>query len=213
MPPRSAVSSIGERVIRDGTLVAVLLNPPGTTSGTLSRNAVERAAEALGYGDLAILNLCATATASVVELNGLWDTVGWMSARRELRAGMRTATGLFGAWGIAGLTGEARQARDEQIQWLYTEALGVGLSHVWMVGGEPRHPSRWHQYVSDKYGRTTGGTFGERLAQVIEAVELPSRASAECDAANLGVQRAPQDLGQCRHAAHADPSEVHGGPG
>jgi hypothetical protein len=46
-----------------------------------------------------------------------------------------------------------------------------------MLGGEPRHPSRWHQYVSDKYGRTSGGTFEERIKQVLVAVPL-ARAAA-----------------------------------
>jgi hypothetical protein len=52
------------------------------------------------------------------------------------------------------------------------EAIRAGISNIWMVGGEPRHPSRWHQFVSDKYSRTTGGSFEERLDQVLESVPM-----------------------------------------
>lgn len=54
--------------------------------------------------------------------------------------------------------------------------MDQGITAFWMVGGEPRHPSRWHQFVSDKHGRTTGGTFEERLVQVLVEVPLPARA-------------------------------------
>ena len=149
-------------------LVAVLLNPPEHTSGIRSRNAVARAAAVLGHGEVRIVNLCSEPTASVAELHHV-DRVSWERARSELRGALTGAKAVLGAWGVAG---PARRDLQAQIDWLYGQALQVGIERVWMVGGEPRHPSRWHQYVSDKYMRTTGGSFEERLAQVLVAVPI-----------------------------------------
>jgi hypothetical protein len=152
---------------RQGPLVAVLLNPPGKSSGTRTRNATARAARVLGYDSHEIVNLCLSVTVSVTELNDIHPAEGWLRAQPALAGAVRGAGSLLGAWGVAGLAGSARRRRDDQVRWLYAEAFEHGFRDIWMVGGEPRHPSRWHQYVSDKYGRTVGGNFEERLAQVI----------------------------------------------
>jgi hypothetical protein len=154
-----------------GVLIAVLLNPPEHTSGVRSRNAVARAAVVLGHGEVRVVNLCAEPTASVTELHHV-DRVSWMRARSEIEGALKNATAVLGAWGVAGVAGATRRDLQAQIDWLYGQALQVGIERVWMVGGEPRHPSRWHQYVSDKYRRTTGGSFEERLAQVMVAVPI-----------------------------------------
>jgi hypothetical protein len=159
-------------VAGQGKLVAILLNPPLSTSGNRSRNAVSRASQLLGYNSLEVVNLYAEPTSSIAEL-GLSETLeGWFWARPRLRIALQSADGLLGAWGVAGLAGSAKRGRDRQVAWLRAEASRVGFNGIWMVGGEPRHPSRWHQYVSDKYGRTTGGTFEERLRQVVVKVSL-----------------------------------------
>lgn len=154
-------------------LVAVLLNPPATSTGVRSRNAVIRAARVLGYERTVVTNLCAVSTPSVVEVNAL-DREAWDLAQADLGAALKCAGTVLACWGIAGLSGEARRWMIGQVEWLTERAREVGIGNAWTVGGEPRHPSRWHQYVSDKYGRTTGGTFEERLAQVL--VQVPFRA-------------------------------------
>ena len=106
------------------------------------------------------------------ELNRSATVDGWLSARRELSSALGRATGVLGGWGVAGLTGDALQDQNEQVAWLRLEAIQAGVSTIWMVGGEPRHPSRWHQFVSDKYGRTKGGSFEERLDQVLKSVQI-----------------------------------------
>lgn len=159
---------------RERTLVAVLLNPPATTAGTRSRNAVARAANVLGYDRAVVANLCAVATPSVVELNDQ-GREGWDLARDELDAALVGADALLAGWGVAGLTGNAGRWLGAQVEWLSARAVGSGISRLWMVGGEPRHPSRWHQYVSDRYGRTGGGTFEERIAQVLVEVPVVSK--------------------------------------
>lgn len=155
-------------------LAAVLLNPPSLTTGVRTRNAVERAAAALGYGAVEIVNLCSFPTRSAKDLEDL-EEQGWTMARTEIEGVLKRSSAVLGAWGVAGLTGGARVFRDQQVDWLYTEALSSGFSSIWMVGAEPRHPSRWHQYLSDKYGRTAGGPPIERLKQALVAVAI-----AEC---------------------------------
>lgn len=154
-----------------GTLLAVLLNPPGSTTGTRTRNAVRIASEVLGFGSVEIANLTSVATRTVLELNRL-DSSGWQDARAQLTAGLSRADALLGGWGTTGLSGAARDARTAQVEWFAGEARATGIDEIWTVGDRPRHPSRWHQYVSDKYGRTTGGSFPARLGQVLTRIPL-----------------------------------------
>lgn len=156
-----------------GTLVAVLLNPPSASSGNRSRNAVARAATALGYQNVVVANLCAVATPSVVQLNTVGSDV-WEASRADLEGVVRGGAALLAGWGVAGLSGDARRSMNAQVDFLIECAAANSMGTMWMVGGKPRHPSRWHQYVSDKYGRTTGGTFEERLRQVLVAVPHPA---------------------------------------
>jgi hypothetical protein len=153
-------------------LIAVLLNRPKTTSGARTRNAVAAAARVLRYQSVEVVNLYSDATSCMEELNRSGTIHGWLSARRELSSALGRATDVLGGWGVAGLTGTVLQDQNEQVAWLRLEAIRAGISNVWMVGGEPRHPSRWHQFVSDKYSRTTGGSFEERLDQVLESVPI-----------------------------------------
>lgn len=157
-----------------GPLVAVLLNPPSVSGGARTRNAVTTAARVLGYESADIVNLCLTKTASVVELNSTSvAAAGWSSARYDLAQAVRGAGAILGAWGMSGMVGAARKARDDQVTWLREEAMRCGLNEIWMVGGEPRHPSRWHQFVSDRHGRTIGGSFEERLGQLLVVCPMP----------------------------------------
>jgi hypothetical protein len=120
-------------------------------------------------------NLCAVSTRSVVEINAL-DREAWDRARADLQFAIAGASAVLAGWGISGLGGEARGWMRAQVEWLTECAEVSGIDAFWMVGGRPRHPSRWHQYVSDKYGRTTGGRFEQRIAQVL--VEVPLKLAA-----------------------------------
>ena len=123
---------------------------------------------------MAIANLCLAPTPSVIEINDLaW--CAWDASRVQLNAALQGATGLLAGWGVAGMRGDARRFKQAQVEWLIGTAESCGIRTLWTVGGEPRHPSRWHQYVSDKYGRTAGGTFDERLRQVL--IEVPVRSA------------------------------------
>lgn len=150
----------------------MLLNPPATSTGTRSRNAVTHAARVLGFDRVVIANLCAVATPTVVQLGDI-GRGAWEEAQSDLDVALVGAGAVLAGWGVSGLSGDARRWMDSQVDWLTMRAQGAGIDAFWMVGGKPRHPSRWHQYVSDKYGRTTGGTFEQRIEQVL--VQVPIR--------------------------------------
>ncbi len=57
----------------------------------------------------------------------------------------------------------------EAVKWVAPHASWAGFG---ADDGNTRHPSRWHQYVADKHGRTSGGGQAERLAEVICRVPI-----------------------------------------
>jgi len=145
--------------------VAVLLNPPSLTSGTRSRNAVAHAATVLGCENVQLVNLCSAST-PIVELNDLRGDE-WEEARESLEVALLHADVLLAGWGVAGMSGYSKRSLTSQVDWLLRRAQNRGFDSVWMVGGEPRHPSRWHQYVADRHQRTSGGAFEDRIRQVL----------------------------------------------
>lgn len=158
-------------------MLAVLLNPPAITSGTRTRNAVAHAADVLGHRSSEIVNLCATPTATVVELNAPGTENGWLEARPKISAALRRHDAVLAGWGVAGVYGLSAKLLRDQTDWFVAESEAAGISELWMVGGEPRHPSRWHQYVSDKYGRTAPGPFEDRLREVLTSRPIGGRTS------------------------------------
>ena len=157
----------------DRTLLAICLNPPSQSSGVRTERAVAAAATAFGCNVGLIANLCMTPTATVVDLNRQPAVeADWTDHRENLAKRLESASVLVGAWGVTGLTGDVRQMRDRQVVWLLAKSAEVGHEYIRHVGGEARHPSRWHQYVSDKHERTTGGSFDRRLAEIMRPTRL-----------------------------------------
>jgi hypothetical protein len=127
----------------------------------------------LGYDGYEVANLFTERTPTVVELNRVTTHAGaWPELQQRLAEQLNSADGVLAAWGVAGASGALRRNRSARAAWLMREAQCAGHERIWMVGGEPRHPSRWHQYVADKHHRTSGGTFEERLAQVLTSTPI-----------------------------------------
>lgn len=153
-------------------LVAILLNPP-LTSGAASLRHVEAARQALACESVVVGNLFSTPTRSVEDINAVGKSAdGWNQAREQLFNAICDADLLLGAWGVSGLTGGAARMRKSQVAWLVRTAMDQGMEKLWTVGGTPRHPSRWHQYVSEKYQRAVGNSLDERLSSVLCSVPL-----------------------------------------
>ncbi|WP_212819103.1 DUF1643 domain-containing protein [Polymorphospora rubra] len=133
------------------------------------------AAEILGCSDVQVGNLFAVPTTSVTEINDAGrDAAGWEAARWNLNQVLTSSAELVLGWGVSGLHGLALAHRHAQIAWLVDRLGALKISGVWTLNGEARHPSRWHQYVSDRHRRAVGGTFPQRLASVLHRVDLNS---------------------------------------
>lgn len=148
-------------------LCAIALNPP-TTNGLRTTKHLRVAAEIIGCSDLIIVNLFSIPTRNVLNIDEIgadWD--GWLNARPQLESGIASSDAVIVAWGVRGLTGAAAANFRLQVAWVFDELAASKHAKVWTINGEARHPSRWHQYVSDKYGRTAGGNFEDRLRDAL----------------------------------------------
>ncbi|WP_447949620.1 DUF1643 domain-containing protein [Microbacterium aurum] len=167
-PAPSSVSS----ALSSRTLVAILANP-STAGGDRTRKRIALAANVLGYDDYRIINLFSIASASSRDVAVLGESPqGWHTARAEILDGLSDATGVLLGFGIIAAKGDGKHHLRAQLRWLCTELRNAGHSQVWQLGERPRHPSRWHQYVSDLHGRTSGGTFEQRVSKALRQVEL-----------------------------------------
>jgi hypothetical protein len=165
-----------------GGLGAILINPPTTSGGRTMRH-LEAAATALCQPYVAIANLCAFPTRDVNELRRFAaDPTMWHAARPDLERVIEQSDALIAAWGVKAWSGPPAVHLRDQLTFVQRVALDAGKNEIWTLHGEPRHPSRWHQYVSDRHGRATGGTLAVRLACVLEAVPLDAVLSPRASA-------------------------------
>ena len=173
------------------TLGAILLSPPLTTGAATLRH-LQAAAELLGCDSIEIANLFAIPTSSSHEINEVGRLPqGWLDARPALEQVLSMSHELIAGWGLpTGLHGPARLHHQAQASWVTEKVRAITVDRateerraarrvprpasrgIWTLNGEPRHPSRWHQYVSDRHGRATGPTFKARLATVLHCVDL-----------------------------------------
>lgn len=157
-----------------GVLLAVLANPtPRPFTRTEQQIAV--AADVLGYHRVQIANLFALASVSSREIRTLGtEEVGWQTARNSIEDALPQADGVLVAFGSIPTSGPSRTHLRTQLAWLSARLRDLSDTDVWQVG-VARHPSRWHQYVSDVHARTSGGDFVTRLTQVLQPVSPVDR--------------------------------------
>lgn len=92
-------------------------------------------------------NLFAHATRDLAGITTLGVSEdGWSAARSELTGQLRRAQGALLGYGAQSPSGVAGQLFKEQVEWLEAELTQVALP-VWVVGGLPRHPSRWQRHT------------------------------------------------------------------
>lgn len=154
------------------TLGALLLNPP-FGAGTRTRHHLRVVADLLRCDSVEIANLFAIPTKDMSVINTVGRSgEGWELARPRLREVLATADHLVAAWGVRGLNGHAAAHHRNQLLFVAGAAREAGHDHTWTLNGEPRHPSRWHQYVSDRHGRAVGESLSERLTMVLKMVPI-----------------------------------------
>ena len=145
------------------SLCAVLASPP-LTSGVRTLRMLERGAEALGCSEVRHVNLFAHATRDLRDLTrkGV-NEQGWLDARASIEMTLSRGGVLLFAWGTVEPNGRARQHLRDQVRWLIDTAWTAGHAESVSLGGSARHPSRWHQYVSDRHDRVGTGSVEARL--------------------------------------------------
>jgi hypothetical protein len=153
---------------KDRVLVAVLANPP-VTSGARTRNSLVHALAPTECSVLIVANIYALPTRDVPDIGAQGRSPeGWDLARQELRNAISGADEVLAGWGMNRLSGAARDHRTRQLTWLRDLCESHSIHTAWTVGGQPRHPSRWPQYVSDRHSRTGPGSTAERLLEVVK---------------------------------------------
>lgn len=149
-------------------LGAILINPPLGSGGATLRH-LEALREVLECDLVQIANLLSVPTVSTDDIREAGVRLGsWRRARPQVRNLLQSADHIVLGWGLGGISGIARQHFNAQVRWVEQELArrGEGVP-VWTIGDGPRHPSRWHQYVSDRHGRTAQGSLQDRLRSVL----------------------------------------------
>jgi hypothetical protein len=118
---------------------------------------------------LEIANLVKTPTRNSKELEQVATSFQlFLDARSRLETVLESSNTLVFAWGVAPLRGLAGKYVRNQVSWVISRALHHGHTHAWLMGGHPRHPSRWRQYVGPQRGLFDGATTVDRLLQGLE---------------------------------------------
>jgi len=121
----------------------------------------------LSFSEQRIVNLILIPTNDATDLtHASLDPEVLMAARPTIAEAISTSGVLLFGWGKLSSFGPNRGRIQEQIDWVVGVAIDNGHKHAWAVG-DARHPSRWHQYVADKHGRTEGGDADARLRAVL----------------------------------------------
>lgn len=170
----------------EGVLGAILLNPP-LGPGAQTMRHLRALGNVVGCERILVANLFQVPTASSPDISSAGQDIdGWAAARPHIEDVLRQSTDVVLGWGLGGgITGRARTRFRAQCSWVMTLLEEPSTTRrVWRIGDQPRHPSRWHQYVSDKHGRATGENLEQRLSAVVEPVvsggaeERPDRSEA-----------------------------------
>lgn len=176
---QAATGSLSSTSNATGHLVALLLNPPlRDPSVTVSMANLHVAKDVLGCSSLQVANMFAIPTKDLPDINRVGrEPHGWLETRPQLTAAIAQADAVILGWGLGGLSGPARLHFREQIDWVFSLLAAHGP--VWTVGGVPRHPSRWRQFVGPQRNIARGEDFTERLRSVLQQVTHQVTASPE----------------------------------
>ena len=154
-------------------LVAILLNPKDSSGITTTYRNIQVASQVLKVTSFEIVNLVSLPTKDLPVLNQLAsDPNDWISARGDLRRGIKQGDLVLSAWGLGGFSGQSKVNFQDQKSWLRTYLQSIGVDCVLTIGGRPRHPSRWRQYLGPQRGLYKQATFELRLEAALTEIKL-----------------------------------------
>jgi hypothetical protein len=153
-------------------MMVLCLNPPRDTSGNRTASNVGRLAAALDVHETRLLNLCSCPSRSFVDFVSVGARPGsWLDSRIDLERNLADFDSrsdlVVAAWGRSRFSGPTRTHLAAQIDWVMALLESLGCSEVLTFGDSARHPSRWHQYVSDKHDRFPQVAHVSRYAAAI----------------------------------------------
>lgn len=160
---------------KDGrTLCAILLNPAlRSAEVTISSRNLAAVLPHLNCSRLRLANLLDVPSKDQAQLGATEVSHQAISRSRDLMSeAISYADEILFAWGSSWPSGPNRTVLREQEAWLCQHLDQLGIRRVWLVASQPRHPSRWRQYVGPEKRRVTGATFEERIASVLAAHSL-----------------------------------------
>lgn len=174
-------------------MVVLGLNPPQETSGNRTFSNVGRLAAALNVSETRLLNLCSRPSTSFVDFASVAATPdAWLDSRIDLERDLADFNPrsdiVVAAWGRSSFSGPTRTHLAAQIDWVMSILEGLGCAEVLTFGDSARHPSRWHQYVSDKQNRFPQVQHRARYAAAIVRT-TPTDLAAEARSRLIAVAR------------------------
>lgn len=147
-------------------LLAILHSlPPGTGVRTLQR--VDIAQRVLGCVTSSIANVYPAVLSNTKALNVALSPEVFEEGRALIRRELdrEETSDVLLAYGMQLPTGPNRHDFRAQLDWVAAE-LGERKLRVWLFGGRPSHPSRWHRQVSrERPGSTVEACAAEFLVQ------------------------------------------------
>ncbi|MFV0432932.1 MAG: DUF1643 domain-containing protein [Leucobacter sp.] len=162
---------------------ALLLNPSLDVHRSTSHAVLRLLATRKDWPNPRVVNLIEIPTRNskvLAQTQILYEDL--YAARPHIESMLASSTQLIFAWGTSFMPGEAGVKQRQQIHWAIECAARYGHSEAWMMGGSPRHPSRWRQYVGPQRAIHEGGTTADRLerALILRPIEtaLPAGSSS-----------------------------------
>ncbi|WP_282580688.1 DUF1643 domain-containing protein [Microbacterium aurugineum] len=152
----------------DSSVCVLMLNPSLDEKRSTSYAVLEVVSERKGWNMIEIANLFPvhTRNSKLLAATSL-NRSDIFSARPRIDAAIARCAEVLFAWGVAPLPGIAGRLYREQVEWVISRTAHYGHEDAWMMGGEPRHPSRWRQYVGPQRAIVSGVSTAERLERAL----------------------------------------------
>ena len=146
------------------------------------------------WGTLEVANFVGTPTRDSKEFEQAATSVQlFLDVRDHLETVLASSDTLVFVWDVTPLRGPAGRYVCGHANWVVSRVLHHGHTHALAMGGRPRHPSRWCQYVGPWRGlfddTTTVDRFIQRLRRCSVEIALPCPRELSEAAGNLLIKR------------------------
>lgn len=157
-----------------GTLGAILATPP-MTSGDRTLARLELAKRILCADGVVTANLLNIPTRDTNQVSSLGkNPASWNQSRAKIEECVFSSQAILLGFGVTRPSGEAGVHFQSQVAWL-RELLVEHGAVVYLVGGRPRHPSRWQRWTARAQ---PGVPFDEALGRELNVTSIVGAAAS-----------------------------------